>query len=99
MNSDETGNGNFGFSFPAQNCIRAKNIEWRLQCDQKKIAKCLQKLPKNDFTRKMIDLTPLQKMPKNVGDFGKLLLPKALKSCPKSNKSPNLVTLMEKHEF
>ena len=25
------------------------------QCDQKKIAKCLQKLPKNDFTRKMVD--------------------------------------------
>ena len=25
------------------------------QCDQKKIAKCLLKLPKNDFTRKMID--------------------------------------------
>ena len=24
------------------------------QCDQKKIAKCLSKLPKNDFTRKMI---------------------------------------------
>ena len=23
------------------------------QCDQKKIAKCLSKLPKNDFTRKM----------------------------------------------
>ena len=38
-------------------------------------------------------LTPLQKMPKNVGDLGKLFLPKALKSCPKFNKSPNLVTL------
>ena len=25
------------------------------QCDQKKIAKCLKTLPKNDFTRKMID--------------------------------------------
>ena len=25
-----------------------------VQYDQKKIAKCLQKLPKNDFTRKMI---------------------------------------------
>ena len=25
------------------------------QCDQKKIAKRLEKLPKNDFTRKMID--------------------------------------------
>ena len=25
------------------------------QCDQKKFAKCLKKLPKNDFTSKMID--------------------------------------------
>ena len=42
-------------------------------------------------------LTSLQKLPKNVGDLGKLLLPKALKSCPKSNKSPNLVTLTLSH--
>ena len=26
-------------------------------------------------------------------DLGKLIIAKALKSCPKSNKSPNLVTL------
>ena len=39
-------------------------------------------------------LTPLQKLPKNVGDLGKLIVGlKALKSCPKSNNSPNLVTL------
>ena len=38
-------------------------------------------------------LTPLQKLPKNVEDLGKLLLPKALKSCSKSYNSPNLVTL------
>ena len=37
-------------------------------------------------------LTPFRKLPKNVGDLGKLFLPKALKSCPKSKKSPNLVT-------
>ena len=41
---------------------------------------------------------PLQKLPKNVGNLGKLILPKALKSCPKSNKSPNLVALV-KREF
>ena len=29
------------------------------------------KMPKNDFTRKM---TPLQKLPKNVGDLGKLIV-------------------------
>ena len=39
-------------------------------------------------------LTPLQNLSKNVGDLGKLLLPKALKSCPKSNKSPDLLTLV-----
>ena len=33
-------------------------------------------------------------MPKNVGDLGKLIVAKALKSCPKSNKSPNLVALV-----
>ena len=38
-------------------------------------------------------LTPSQKLPKNVGDLGKLIVPKGLKNCPKSNKSPNLVTL------
>ena len=33
-----------------------------VQCDQKKIAKCLQKLPKNDFTRKMIDFDTFTKI-------------------------------------
>ena len=33
-------------------------------------------------------LTPLQKLPKNVGDFAS----KVFKSYPKSNKLPNLVT-------
>ena len=35
-------------------------------------------------------LTPLKKLPKNVGDLGKLIVAKGFK---KSNKSPNLVTL------
>ena len=37
--------------------------------------------------------TPLQKLPKNVGDFGKLIVAKVFKSCPKPNKSRNLITL------
>ena len=41
------------------------------------------KIAKNDFTRKMI-----------VGDLGKLIVAKAFKTCPKSNKLPNLVTLI-----
>jgi len=32
------------------------------QCDQIKIAKCLQKLPKNDFTRKMNDFEAFTKI-------------------------------------
>ena len=35
-----------------------KDRENHNQCDQKKIAKCVLKLPKNDFTRKMIDFDP-----------------------------------------
>ena len=33
----------------------------------------------------------------NVGDLGKLIVAKALKSCPKFNKSANLVTLLMCH--
>ena len=36
-------------------------------------------------------LTPLQKLPKNVGDLGKLIVAKGLK---KFKKLPNLVTLV-----
>ena len=39
-------------------------------------------------------LTPLQKWPKNAGDLGKYIAAKSFESCPKSNKSPNLVTLI-----
>ena len=38
-------------------------------------------------------LTPLQKLPKNVGDLGKLIVAKGFKNLPKVNKSPTLVTL------
>ena len=38
-------------------------------------------------------MTLKQKLLKNEGDLGKLIVEKALKSCPKSNKSHNLVTL------
>ena len=40
-------------------------------------------------------LTSLQKLSNNVGDLGKLMLPKALKSCLKCKKSPNIVTMLE----
>ena len=43
---------------------------------------------------KLKNLTPLQKLPKNVGYFGKLVGAKGFEKLPKSNKSPNLVTLV-----
>ena len=54
------------------------------QCDQKKSPNVAQKL----FTRKMKILTPLHKLPKNVGDLGKLIVAKGLKKSPKVQKIP-----------
>ena len=39
-------------------------------------------------------LTPLQKLPKNVGDSGKVIDAEGFKKLPKGKKSPNLVTLI-----
>ena len=44
-------------------------------------------------------LTTSQKLPRNVGDLCKLMVAKGFKSCPKSNKSPNLVTLNKEEQF
>ena len=43
-------------------------------------------------------MTPLQKLPKNVGDLGKLIVAQSFKKLPKVQKSPNLVTLT-KHQI
>ena len=51
-----------------------------------KIAKCLYKFPKNDFTRKRIDFDTFTKLPKNVGDLGKLIAAKGFKHLPKVQK-------------
>ena len=40
-------------------------------------------MPKNDFTWKMIDFNTLPKLPKNVGDLGKLIVAKEFKKLPK----------------
>ena len=53
------------------------------QCDQKKIAKCVCKsCPKMISLEKWLILTPLQKLPKNVRDLGKLIVPKGFKKLP-----------------
>ena len=38
-------------------------------------------------------MTPLQKLPKNVEDLGKLIIAKGFEKLPKVQKLPNLVTL------
>ena len=43
-------------------------------------------MPKNDFTKKFKILTPLQKLPKNVGDLGKLIVAKGFEKLPKVQK-------------
>ena len=43
---------------------------------------------------KWMTFTPLQKLPKNVGDLDKLIVAKGFISCTKSNKLPNLVTFL-----
>ena len=40
-------------------------------------------LPKNDFTRKMVDFDPLQTLTKNVEDLGKLIVAKCYEKLPK----------------
>ena len=39
-------------------------------------------------------LTPSQKLPKNVGHLGKLIVANGFKCYPKCNKLPNMVTLL-----
>ena len=63
-----------GWVFPQSAAGAAVN-----QCDQYKVARCLLKLPHNDFTRKIKDFDTFTKMPKNVGDLGKLIDAKGFK--------------------
>ena len=55
----------------------------QVQCDQKKVAKCLYKLPKMISLEKLKILTPLQKSPKNVRDLGKLIVATGFEKWPK----------------
>ena len=50
-------------------------------------------LYKNAYECGRFDFDTFTKMPKNVEDLGKLIFAEGFQSCPKSNKSPNLVTL------
>ena len=64
-------------------------------CDQKKIPKCLWKLPKKLNHSKNDRFWYLNKNCLRMwGNLGKLIVAKGFKICPKSNKLPNLVTLV-----
>ena len=56
------------------------------QCDQIKIAKVYKSCPKLISQEKWMILTPLQKLPNNVEDLGKLIVAKGLKKLPKVKK-------------
>ena len=59
------------------------NQSIRSKVTRKKLPNVYKKLPKNDFTRKMIDF---QKLPKNVGDLGKFIVAKGFKKLAKVQK-------------
>ena len=52
------------------------------QCDQKKIENVYKSRPKMISLEKWKILTPLQKLPKNVGDLGKSFVAKGFKKMP-----------------
>ena len=43
---------------------------------------------------KLMILAPLQKLPNNVGDLGKIIVATGFKWLPKVQQSPNLITLL-----
>ena len=60
---------------------------------RKKLPNVYKSCQKIILLEKLKILIPLHKLPKNVGDLGKLIVVKGFKSCRKNNESPNLVTL------
>ena len=59
------------------------NVQGQEQCDQKKAPNIYQSCPKMISQEKWLILTPLQKLPMNVGDLGKLIVAKGVKKLPK----------------
>ena len=53
------------------------------QCDQKKSPNVYKSCPRLISLEKIKILTPLQKLPKNVGNLGKLNFAKGFKKLPK----------------
>ena len=53
------------------------------QCDQKKLPNVYKSCPKMISLEKLKILTPFQKLPKNVGYLGKLIVAKGFEKLPK----------------
>ena len=62
---------------------RSKIFMGQHQCDQKKLPNFYKICPKMISLEKLKILTSLQKLPKNVGDLGKLIVAKCFKKLPK----------------
>ena len=58
-------------------------MEGGWQCDQKKSPKVYKSCPKMISPEKWMFLTPLQKLPKNVGDLVKLIVATGFEQLPK----------------
>ena len=66
------------------------------ECNEtKKMPNVFKSCPKMILLENWKFLLTYQKLPRNMSNLGKLIVATALKTCPKCNKSPNLVTLME----
>ena len=61
----------------------ARPIEEPTQCDQKKLPNVHKSWLKMISLEKLKILTPLQKLPKNVGDLGKFIVAKRFEKMPK----------------
>ena len=55
-------------------------------------------MPKNDFTGKKKAFISLHKLPKNVGDLGKIIVARGFEKLPIVLNSTNLVTLNVSYE-
>ena len=63
--------------------LQQLTIVCTVQCDQKKSPKVYKSCLKMISLEKWLILTPLQKLPKNVRDLGKLIVAKGFKKLPK----------------
>ena len=70
------------------------DVRWKSSVTSIKSPNVYKSYPKMISPDEWKILTHLQKLPKNVGYLDQLIVEIALKSCPKCNKSLNLVTLI-----